>query len=487
MNSRSRGIITSSFALLVVLGILAPGCEPRFDGRTLDDWEQRVEAGTGGTEALDALEAIVASPEEDGAEGPPRREAARILVRAGEAGLDRIIGLLEHPDSRVRQQAGRALEGFGRSGREQGRPLLVERLPSLLRLLERFEEPVGNEATGGFIARSFANLKEHGTEVVPGLMDVLEKMLERSETGREVNPLLAKSCLMTLRDLGPVARDSIPLLYRLLEFPDGFVQEGAAEALEAIGPEAVRVEELLEIIENRRLRDGLRARAIRALARQEGEVEFLPLLLNLLADRTEDLWVRSEAADALVGFRSQDEDRIYGAILHEMRDDPDPEARSRFAYDLASFRSRAAEAAPIIAGDLEVAKDFRLEDAIETLGMIGPRAAPHVPRMLEILERLDVRREPNIILATARTLGMIGLEKKRAVGACMALIRAENGFYGKWAADSLRDLTPESLAVLEELREILKSLEGEKKEKLEATLLETIELLERERVASGKG
>jgi hypothetical protein len=140
-----------------------------------------------------------------------------------------------------------------------------------------------------------------------------------------------------------------------------------------------------------------------------------------------------------------------------MKEAPDPELRKDFAYALSSFGDRAAEAAPWIAEDLESDKPLRAESAAKALGSIGPPAKPFVPEILPLLEDLD---EPGEVLAAIQALSRIGAEKERAVRAALALVKGDNKYYGAWGAAALRDLEPDSRAVLDDLREVLKSLGG---------------------------
>jgi HEAT repeat protein len=363
--------------------------------------------------------------------------------------------------------------------RDEIHAALLEELPVLIRCLERFKDPNDEGQTGSFIAQIFGRLGSRAREGVPKLITLLEKIHERQFAGGVYDLFLAGGCLMAIRDIGPDAAQAASVLYKLLEAPDDHIKHSAAEALEHIGASVLRWPELLKVAKNKELDWIARTGALDALARIEDDLEFVPEVLAILLDRGDERWTRSRAAHTLTSLRRYDEDRVFAAIHREMSEDPDLALRTNLAYALSAFGNRAADAAPLLAKDLESDDQLHRQGAAQALRDIGPPALPFVPQILPLLKDTE---SVEVVLAAVQALASIGAEKERGVRAALRLVKGESRYYGTWAAIALSDLLPESRAVLGDLREVRDTVKdtelGYYSVEFKAHLARTIERLE---------
>ncbi len=197
-----------------------------------------------------------------------------------------------------------------------------------------------------------------------------------------------------------------------------------------------------------------RESALRALSQVEGDIAFVPDIVEILADQRGLTMTRARAAEALSALRRYDEDRIFAAIHREMKGALDPELRRRLAYVLSGFGGRAVDATIVIAADLSSGQGLRRQSAVRALRAIGRPAHGFTPHLLPLLDDTDIA----VVSEVIATLIAFDTEKERAARAALRLVK-DDIYYGARAAAALRDLLPESAAFLDELRAVRESAE----------------------------
>jgi HEAT repeat protein len=164
------------------------------------------DVGSGYQSAVPDLIAIVADKE---ASLPTRRRAAHALAKVGgggKAAVKPLIDALNEKDDDLRHCASDALAAIG----EPALPALIEALQSV------------NPKVGQFVREG---LRRMGKPAVPALMEAIKtSQIAHVRSG----------AIGVLRDLGPAARDAVPVLKEALQDSDATVRASAKVALEQI-------------------------------------------------------------------------------------------------------------------------------------------------------------------------------------------------------------------------------------------------------------
>ncbi len=257
-----------------------------------------------------------------------------------------------------------------------------------------------------------------------------------------------------LRRMGPAAKEAGPALLLVLADDQRPAQEVARQAIEAIGPAAVPL--LLNALADRD--PWVRSNAAEALGVLGGGRErkkVVHALGLLLVDDT--LRVRASAAWAVgkIGPEAKDAAKpLVAALREEIRRDPNfagAEQRTRMqsmVFALGALGPKAADGVPALmtvlndgSEPLQVAAATALagigEPAVKPLGtavqspvpavrqeaaralrLIGPKAEPAVPALIQVLENTDeLEGGHDAIIAVADALGEIGKKAKKALSA----------------------------------------------------------------------
>jgi HEAT repeat protein len=178
-----------------------------------------------------------------------------------------------------------------------------------------------------------------------------------------------------LGELGPAASEAIPALIDALNDPDNAVRIRAAVALGNVGKDDLQV--------------------VNALAGRLGTNEA------------------KYASQSLAKCGLIAEPAIPG--LSQLLENGKPEERRAAAKALGAIATDAC-ALPLIAA-LHDSDDYVREHSAESLGKIGPAAAPATDRLMEMLKDPFDRARRD----AARTLGQIGAPAKKAIPALKAL------------------------------------------------------------------
>ncbi len=337
-------------------------------------------------------------------------------VQAQEAGADLPIerweGELASDDPPRQVGAARAIAAAG--------PAAVEAIPALLGAIERTWDPeVVRESTRAIAAM--------GDAAVPLLVAELE-------AGSSFE---APAVLAALAELGPKARDAVPVLVELLEVHG----QSAAQTLGRIGPEAV--EPLVGVLRDASAPVTAREAATLALAWMDQPVaEAYPLVLAHL-EPGRDRGLRTSAAYAL-GRMGASPERILADVERHLADESD-EAVLRFLVQSLLFAGRqgVARLLELAAGDdwaRSVPAQMVLEEdpedealsslrdalgsdapavrraAVSLIARMGDAAAPAIDDLIGLLPAED----DVVGLAAARALGGAGARAVERLAAVVA-------------------------------------------------------------------
>ena len=380
-----------------------------------------------------------------------RWAAARELGKLGSSAAEDWYGSkLRSVDEEGRKAAA---EQLGELGSEGAVDLLIELLRG------EYSRPFYKERSDLISRRQHSSvtaLARIGSSAVPAISEVLA----------DGNPRVRQAAAVTLREIGPAAKDAVPALSVLLKVRvvgsasylwSDAVRMAAIEALGSIGPGAVGAVPALSETLKDRWHDLARRKAVEAL-RKIGSAEAVPALIRALADKDE---VRRLAAFAL-GTIGQ---AAIPALIERLKDKTSGRAGAAHALtqigpaakaavpalvgvlkDVDTFASRAASGAlvriglPAVPALIETLKD---EDktvrmyAASAIGEIGPVAEAAVPVLAEALKDDD----QGVRTTAAYALGHIG--SITAVQTLRTALQDENEWVRKAAADALKKIRGE--------------------------------------------
>ncbi len=250
---------------------------------------------------------------------------------------------------------------------------------------------------------------------------------------RELIPSLDDSNLHTrasaaraLGAIGPEAKDAVVPLLRVLKEKekekDGRAASAAAKALGQIGAGTAPVVNGLIAALGEGKRSGIPPTAARALgAIGPPAIAALDPLLAALGNQ-KSLYLRRAAAEAIGGLGP----KAGKALPHLKRtlNDENIEVRCASAFSIWQLTTDATLVLPALLKDLRnvegLGSDWDRQRAAETLGAIGPKAAPAVPALVEALGDVPSGDDFNLgqdRQAAAIALGRIGPAAKAAAPA----------------------------------------------------------------------
>jgi HEAT repeat protein len=340
------------------------------------------------------------------------------------------------------------------------------------------------------VIAALARLDGKGKKAIPAIIQALQ----------DKEPSVRSIAAQWLGEYGPRAESAVPDLYQGLDdtgtwnLPVSdfslirYVRGDMAEALGKIGPEAVpalpKLRQMLESDEEGEMRA---AAALAILRIDPQNKEALPKLIGLMRDgrngtggpeaalnavrelgrraksarpaveealRREDSSIRGDAAEALVAIAGKD---ALPALLdqfakegenahkpHAPEDNPDPTGDARWQI-LDAIGKLGADAAPAVSMLSSILKDPRegllWDDAVKTLGEIGPAAKSAVPQLIHLLEEEDWQQQRIV-----ETLGRIGPSAKPAVPRLLKLREsASDEEEKKEISDAIRRIDPGAL------------------------------------------
>lgn len=344
-----------------------------------------LQAGDGDRKAIEQLVADLRNT--DPAVRAKAAHALRKATRAGRMVVPALAKALEDPDETVRQEAAAALTSFG--------PDAAMAAPQLIRLLQE-EKDLWIRLHAVWVLAAIGPKAE---KAIPALKKTLDAGGENSvlaveaaralgsigktalpaliEAMRKKDPFIRRRAAAGLADLGPDAKDAVPVLVDALgDTEDGWVPRVACWALRNIGPAAKnalpRLRELLK--ENNNLLQMDAARAMVAIDPKAEEAR--PVLRKLIERYPGQIGVKAAAA-------------------------------------LGKMEGGLATALPVLIKGLEdPGSSFARIDAATGLGELGPPAKEAVPALLRAYRGGDeTLRE-----AAARALKRIDPEAARGAG-----------------------------------------------------------------------
>ncbi len=330
-------------------------------------------------------------------DGYTKRYAVRALGRMAEAhpkALAALIDVIEHADAAQRlhaatvacraglaaKKAMAAIAPLIKTARFQMLPTLLDAVgdmgphaaPLVPALLERLDDPRASFAHF-FIVPALGKIGAVHPRVVPTLIELHKKRLVHGAAAR------------ALGQIGPPAKDAVPLLKETLRGARGDYWGGTAEALARIGP----VDDALV----RTITDGLTggyytkrvgaARAVAALGPKAKSA--IPILIRIV-DSADHGAVRGAAAQALGQIGPPAKDAV--PVLVRALRDTDFEVRGYAGAALVAIDMQAAEerAIPALIAALRptaISRSTRemMIAVAEALGVLGPKAEAAVPAL----------------------------------------------------------------------------------------------------------
>ena len=343
----------------------------------------------GGADAVPML--LVPSGKRGGIPGALRR---RILIEIGAPAVAPLVARLESRTARPDEPATALLLLAALGPRAEGA------IPAVLRWLT---EP-----------QAYLSLAGIGPASVPALREVL----------RGADARRRERALTVLGMLGPDAAPALPEILAALKDPDGRFRALAAETLGKLGPAAdVTVPDLIAALEDGRFLG--RIAAVSALAiRGKDRVEVVPALLAALRAKRGDAergpfdggWraCRRAAVSALGSLGPLAEDAL--PALRDLHDDEDAFLRIGAAAAMARIEGDTARSVGLLLKELEAECDVggaewgegSCDAAAKVLGGFGEDAAPAVPLLVRGLSRSDATEKGPHSVVCADALGEIG-------------------------------------------------------------------------------
>jgi HEAT repeat protein len=365
----------------------------------------------------------------------PHREAATYYLeeiiyaqpRARPAVACLLGQLLDSANGKVRQYAARLLGQMGRSGE------LVR--DDLAKALRDADDDVARYA-------AVALSKMGDVRAVP----FLKERLARGDT----HGLL----LHAIKRYGKAAKDTIPLLRKLLDRSTGNIRVLAAHALGLMGEESTgAVPEVTELLWDKRSGAGAAWALMQwgPLARNA-----VPRIMDFLQEAGAESSARLSAVKALgsMGLHA----RPALGVLERLLNDPWADLRVAAAAALWNITPRAANVVPVITAALEDSEDrprrnpacTNALEALEAIGLAGRPAAPLVKELLDHPYQWTRVR-------AARALWRMGEPLETFLPVLIDELRSRP--VGLLAAECLAEIGPPAVAAVPRLREIL-SAEG---------------------------
>lgn len=391
-----------------------------------------------------------------------RRTAAYHLKQCGaealEVALPDLIRALSDSDVQVRHTVAESL-GFG--------PGAAPAVPKLISALYDTNNGVRRAAVV-----SLLYLGPSATSAAPALVEMLGDedsfivgTVEQSlhKLGHSAVPALASAlthhkvqtrrlAVRTLQKIGPDAKETIPALAKVLA-DDAPLRGEAAAALRAMGPDGFTT--LTAALKH--LDPAVRKAAVVALVDRRQFAESVPLLSIALADT--DMEVRRAAAFAnniqggtdYFGFTqlSPDHEKVFleSAIpaLIKSLSDSDAEVRANAAKAVRVVQSKGEPAIPELSKLLSDPDAQAVEAAAETLGWIGPAAAP---ALIQGLANVKSSVTPKVAIAVIESLHRIGPEVKEIQPALVKALFTTHGEAQLKVVAALRNFKPSDDAAL---------------------------------------
>lgn len=253
-------------------------------------------------------------------------------------------------------------------------------LPVMREALQDRGESVRRQA-----AMMIGRMREDAAAALPDLLALLRS-----------DPKAASYLLFPLGALGPGAREAIPLVLDLLDSPDGYTRDRAAEALESIGVgEALGVPALAARIERAMMYGNSGTRRAMARAALRAGKQGAPLarsLGELLQDADAEL--RRTALDALLALGPGAHEAL-GALLRVMPGLNDFQARSLLKL-LAEAGPVPASTGDVLVSQLRARPPSFLRDVLVPLESLGAQG------ILPLLEATQSGEEYLCVDATHR-------------------------------------------------------------------------------------
>lgn len=309
------------------------------------------------------------------------------LLRLRPAETSAVLALKQKLDSKIRLERERAAYILGRIGEPSG-----EAAPRLIELASAADADQRSIYTSSLVGVGFP--------AVPPLLKELEKRqpdtlaeddwtiailkriglpafnrLRGSLGHKQASVRLA--CLISLRGIGPAAKDALPRIRRLINDPEARVRAEATLALRALG---LPTSSLLPTLE-------------------KGITDVDPMVRQASARVLADL---GDDAEPAVDF-------LVAAL-----EDKDQEVRSHAVRALGSVGSAAGNAAPKLIAMLDSADGNLRVDIVRALGSLGSDAAEDAaPRLIQLADTRDPELKP-VVFAS---LGKLGLRAQAALPA----------------------------------------------------------------------
>jgi HEAT repeat protein len=315
--------------------------------------------------------------------------------------------LLDDDREKMRFTATGILKTFGSKARAA--------IPELARGLKRNDVGVRNAAA--------AVLGSIGPEALPQLLTVVR------DPERDIRQTVNEA----LRNMGPKARDAIPVLTEVLKSEDNFEDRRAAVwVLAEIGPDALPV--LIQALQDQA--NDVRRAAVQAIAKLGPGAKTRPALVPLIEQFKNDN-VGGEAIGPVVAFGTEAVEPLLDALksrtktpnshnccqqalvqlgakakgiipsLIEMLKGEDPSLRGTAD---AVLQSIGADAVPAL---VKAIRDKTNDYADGTLGRLGAKARPAIPELVKLLKDTD----PKLRLRAVRCLLQLGPEADDALPA----------------------------------------------------------------------
>jgi HEAT repeat protein/S1-C subfamily serine protease len=385
-------------------------------GLTWDKSDRKLDVVAGGPSEADlpTLVKDLRSPD-SAARARAARQLGAMGVKAAQA-VDELITLLKDPEKLPKRLA---LEALGKIG--------PEARSAAGALLEILKDP----SDAGMRRDAAKALGKIGSAVKSQAFPVLAAALE--DTDKEVRMAAAEA----MASLGPLERDDLRVVLKVLKSTDPDLRARAARALGQFPAQAKEViPELVTAYNAPGADKQLRVEVVTSLGNFGPEaVAALPVLTEALKSRQPELVRAACQAAGKLGAEA-------GKLVPEMAsamDGGDMPTKKEILGALQKLGPAAKEAAPALGKILgEKDRDARLEalKVLEALGKDGKAAAPQVvglfadevdwsERIMKVLQKMgkDIvsdlinglnNQHPNVRLGCARTLGALGKDARQA-------------------------------------------------------------------------
>lgn len=403
--------------------------------------------------------------------------AAATLNQGGES--DKIaagvIELLKNDDEVVRYRGAKLL---GRLGRKAA--------PAVPKLTELLNDKIPQVQTAAIEA-----LAAIGPAAKAAVIE-LAKKLEAEDR------VMAREAAQALQSIGPAAAPAAPALAKALDSDDSSLCIDAANALAAIGPEALpAIEAIAKHLGDTKAQREERIALLKAAAAIGPPAkDAIPAVTKLLSEK--DTTTRVAAVETLGKIGSGNADAVakLGELLKDQRNTPfavqaavlhalagmgaagkaaandvktyqeqtkDPPSKVWASATLVAMGSDAdANAKTVLAALKDTApalKSTRVA-AIEATELLGPRAKPAVPDLIEALkDKSAVARADGgqVREKAARTLGKLGATAKEAIKPLTDMLKDSDRTARRAAVEALGLMGPEAVSAAPSLRTLART------------------------------